>query len=49
MTETGSLYLRINRAGFLEIGIIEPGFDGSNSASSLLGLVVHDPIELQLK
>jgi S-adenosylmethionine hydrolase len=49
MTETGSLYLKINRAGFLEIGIIEPGLGGSNSAASLLGIVIHDPIELQIK
>ncbi len=49
MKNAGSLYLRINRANFLEIGIIDPGDRGSNTAASLLGMVIHDPIELQLK
>ena len=41
------LYYRMNRYGFLEIGISQPGANGQNAAARLLGVSVQDPIELQ--
>ena len=49
LNEGGQLYHRINRYGYLEIGISQPGSQGVNTAASLLGASVHDPIELQRK
>ena len=49
MKDSGTLYMRINNFGFLEIGLVSPGKNSSNTASSLLGISEHDPIELQIK
>lgn len=49
LKETGLLYHHINRYGYLEIGMSQPGHHGVNTAASLLGVQVHDPIELQRK
>ncbi|NDD50715.1 MAG: hypothetical protein EBZ34_04710, partial [Flavobacteriia bacterium] len=49
LSDGGQLYHRINRYGYLEIGITQPGSQGVNTAASLLGANVHDPIELQRK
>ena len=49
MKDPGTLYMRINNFGFLEIGLVSPGKNSSNTASSLLGISEHDPIELQIK
>ena len=49
MKDSGTLYMRINNFGFLEIGLVSPGKSSSNTASSLLGISEHDPIELQIK
>ncbi|MDG1252356.1 MAG: SAM-dependent chlorinase/fluorinase [Schleiferiaceae bacterium] len=47
--EAGELYTRINRYGYLELGVSQPGAHGINTAASLLGIQIHDPIELQRK
>ena len=49
LQDSGSLYTRMNRYGYLEIGVSQPGANGVNTAASLLGMQVNDPIELQLK
>ncbi len=49
MQDAGELYTRINRFGYLELGVSKPGAHGVNTAASLLGMAVHDPIELQRK
>ncbi len=49
LNDGGLLYHRINRYGYLEIGISQPGSHGVNTAASLLGAKVNDPIELQRK
>jgi S-adenosylmethionine hydrolase len=49
MQDAGELYTRINRFGFLELGVSKPGAHGVNTAASLLGMDVRDPIELQRK
>ena len=49
MQDAGELYTRINRYGYLELGVCKPGAHGINTAASLLGMAVRDPIELQRK
>lgn len=44
---SGTLFLRFNRGGYLEICLSEPGDNGTNTAASLLGLTVHSPVMIQ--
>ena len=48
LNDPSLLYYRLNRFGNLEIGISRPGGNRSNTAATLLGVSVHDPIELQI-